>query len=147
MNIIDLITGRKRLLSEDGFISQYIKSLNTDEINLEGPFITERHALKYSDLYKTLLKKTFYKMNLSINRQIPVISSDHTLCTQDNGRMKLGISPFNHSFGIFLTVSDFTVISIDGNILLNRKDSDQAKRVIYKYPITVEEEAKRQRFY
>ena len=142
MSFIDFLLGREPSASDDGILKKYIDSLSvrSDYIKIEGPFLNSQYALRYADLYKELLKNSFYRINLSINRPLVLISADKTLETMDNNRVKLGIIPFNHRFDLHMTVSDFTVIGVDGNIFLNRDDRIRAKGALERFPITRQEE-------
>lgn len=126
----------------DSELKSYVESLGfrSDYVKLEGPFLWEQHALKYMELYKDLLKKTYYRINMCVTRPLVLISSDETLDTNDNGRVKLGIAPFNHRFYLSLNCTDFTVIGVDGQILLNGEDSLKLKKVLRNFPITLKEE-------
>lgn len=142
MSILDLILGRESGSTGDGVLKRYINSLNirSDVIRLEGPFLDEQYAIKYLELYKELLRTTYYRVNFQIQRPLALISSDKTLEFKDNDRVKLGIQPYNHTFELYLTLVDFDVIGVDGNILLNKNDCLRAKKVLKKFPITMREE-------
>jgi len=141
MSILDLIMGRETPAG-DGVLRRYINSLQirSDFIKLEGPFLNEQYAIKYIELYKELLRTTYYRINLHIQRPLALISSDKTLETKDNDRIRYNIQPFNHTFELYLTLVDFTVIGVDGNIFLNRNDCERAKKVLERFPITKQEE-------
>jgi hypothetical protein len=143
MNIIDFLFHKKK--EEDNlsnsFLKKYVDSLDvpTDYVRLSGPFLEEVYALKYIELYKDLLKKTYYRVNLCIQRPVAIISYDETLQTMDNSRVDLKISPYNHRFELFKGKTDFSVIGVDGCILLNKDDSNNIKSVLTRFPITQQE--------
>jgi hypothetical protein len=151
MKLLELIFGSKQEEPPDldpdlcnSNLKNYIDNLEipSDYIKLDGPFLCEKHALKYIDIYKDLLMKTFYSINLCVNRQLALISNDYSLETMDNSRVKFGIVPTNHRFEICLdkkNKDNFTVVGVDGCILLNNNDRDKIKLVLGKFPITTEE--------
>lgn len=148
MSLVDIILGKKKRhtyddspVPNDEILKDYTESLaiSTGYIRIEGPFLCEHYALKYLDLYKDLLKKTYYNINVCISRQLPVISSDTTLETMDNVRAKLGILPYNHRFELAVSKTDFAVIGVDGCILLNTDDGKRIKTVLKKCPATTQE--------
>ena len=144
MGILDVLFNKKIVegnIPSNSLLKEYIDSLDieTDYVHLDGPFLEERYALKYVDVYKDLLKKTYYRVNLCILRPIAIISHDETLETMDNSRVNLKIMPANHKFEIFKCKNDFQIIGIDGSILLNMDDSNRIKSVINSFPITPQE--------
>src|ERR1700743_3231481 len=132
MNILSLLLGNifnpEISYNDDTKLERYIKSLpiKTDFVKVEGPFLNERYALKYLDLYKDLLCKSYYKINVIINRKIALISSDESFSTKDNSRVDLNITPLNHKFELFVrSKNNFVVVGVDGELLLNKDDSDR----------------------
>lgn len=124
-------------------LEEYISNLEiqTDIVNIVGPFINIKYTLNHYDVYKELLKKTYYNINASINRRLTLISADPTLETLDNNRVKLGIFPFNHRFGLSIKNNDFTIITIDDYIIQNELDAKNIKSVLYrKFPLTEKEQ-------
>lgn len=145
MNLFSFLLGKKVLTKyndPDADLKSYIKSLSirTDFVRVEGPFLNEQYALKYLDLYKDLFKNSFYKINATIARQIAIISSDSTFKTRDNSRVDFQINPLNHQFQLFVRSRlNFVVIGVDGELLLNKDDSDRIGAVLKKFPLTYQE--------
>lgn len=143
MKLFDLIFGKKSKNDEisNRELENYISNLEieSDFVRLDGPFLCANYALKYIDLYKPLLKKTYYAINICVNRSLAVISYDSSFETRDNSRIELGISPYNHRFEIHIEGNDFSVVGVDGNILLNLDDSKRIKSVMKKFPLTSSE--------
>lgn len=141
MNLIEFIFGTYEDTDYD--LRRYVEALDirTTYVKLEGPFLDEEYALKYIDVYKELLQKTYYRINMSVNRRIALISKDDTLETIDNVRVKASIYPFNHKFELCrLSAKDFTVVAVDGNILLNGNDARNIRESMKMFPITLREE-------
>lgn len=146
MKLLDLLFGKTYLAYDepedpDKPLKEYVKSLRikSDFVRIDGPFLCEKYALKYLDLYKELLQKTYYRINICISRPLALISSDSTFETMDNPRIEFEIPPYNHRFELFANGVDFVVIGVDGNILLNKTDADKIKTVLRKFPLTVKE--------
>lgn len=149
MNLFNFILGSKdQEIKEDpepelsnSILSEYIANLGikSDFARLEGPFLCENYALKYIDIYSDLLKRTYHLINLCISRPIALISSDTTLDTMDNARVEIGIVPYNHRLEIAFYKNDFSVVGVDGNILLNKYDAERIKTAMMILPITEQE--------
>lgn len=127
----------------DSFLlEEYISNLeeSSDIVNIIGPFINFKYTLNHYAVYKELLKKTYYNINVYINRRLTLISKDPAFEMLDNNRIKLGISPFNHRFGLFIHNNDFTIITVDDYIIQNELDAKNIKSILCKkFPLTEKE--------
>lgn len=147
MKILDLILGtiKQEAPQEDedpdlssSKLESYVDILpiKSDIVHLEGPFLCEKHALKYLELYRDLLKSTYYRVNLCISRPIVILHPTDAFETRDNCRVKLGIQPANHLLEIEYSNHDgFKVVGVDGNILLNINDTNRLRSAMSHFPI------------
>ncbi len=114
-----------------------------DSIKLEGPFLPEDYGLRVRPRYVDLLRKTLARCNLTIGRDLLVMTADYELSSRDNSRIELGLNHHIHQFELsFRNPLEYEILAIDHFIILNPNDAKTLKEYL-NYHLPTEDELKR----
>lgn len=114
-----------------------------ESIKLEGPFLQEDYGFRIRPRYGDLLHKTIAKCNLTIGRDLLVMTADYELSSRDNSRIELGMNHHIHQFELsFRNYLEYEILAIDHFIILNPNDARALKEYM-NHHLPTEDELKR----
>lgn len=130
-----------RLLELLGLSAPVKESVET--IKLEGPFIAEDYGRHRNASHAKLLTKTVNECNLTVGRDVLVMSSDYEFSARDDCRIQIGLNHHIHIFELsFRNYKEYDILAIDRFIILNPSDAAALKEYL-NHHLPTEEELKR----
>lgn len=107
-------------------------------ISLVGPFLPEAYAMRnLAECKKYICQLS--KCNLTITRDIIVLTDDMEYVGRDDIRLELGLTHHLHNIELRVERNDFSVVGIDNFLLINPDDSIILKQYVDSFPLSVSE--------
>ena len=121
-------------------IEDYISNLpiKTDYTELTGSFAFDTEFRNFSK-YQEMLCNKYSHINLTLIRPFIILSNNESFYCRDNGRVELGLQPFNHRINVIAENNTINVVSVDEFVLLDDNDCCSMNKLLSKFPPTKEE--------
>ena len=104
-------------------------------ISLSGPFLSENYAIKnIAECRKYICQLS--KCNLTITRDIIILTDDTTYDARDNIRLEIGLTHHLHNIELQVNKNKIDVVGIDHFLLINPDDSNIIKQYVESFPLS-----------